>query len=110
MSYRTILVHLNDSRRARKLLWHAAEIARTFEARLIGLHVSPPLHGCIVDPDYPHIPALEGLKFSRDEEADQLRAIFDEMTEQRAVLQYFSLNHGGAFSADENRVGPRPSR
>ena len=80
MSYRTILVHLNDSRRARKLLRHAAEIARPFEARLIGLHVSPTFHGRVVDPDYPHIPALEGLKFSRDEEADHLRSIFDEVT------------------------------
>ena len=41
MSYRTILVHLNDSRRAPKLLQHAAEITKAFEARLIGLHVSP---------------------------------------------------------------------
>lgn len=80
VSYRTILVHLNDSRRARKLLRHAVEIARAFEARLIGLHVSPTFHGRVVDPDYPHVPALEGLKFSRDEEADHLRAIFDEFS------------------------------
>ena len=88
MSYRTILVHLNDSRRARQLLWHAAEIARTFEARLLGLHVSPQLHGRIVDPDYPHMP-LEALKFSRDEEADHLRAIFDEMTNSERFCSTF---------------------
>jgi hypothetical protein len=52
VSYRTILVHLNDSRRARKLLHHAAEIARVFEARLIGLHVSPTFHGRAIDPGY----------------------------------------------------------
>ena len=80
MSYRTILVHLNDSRRARKLLRHAAEIARAFQARLIGLHVSPTFHGRVIDAEYPHIPAVEGLKFSRDEEADHLRAIFEEVT------------------------------
>ena len=79
MSYRTILVHLNDSRRARKLLHHAAEIARAFEARLIGLHVSPTFHGRAVDPKYPHTPAIEGLQFSRDEEADHLRSIFEEL-------------------------------
>ena len=89
MSYRTILVHLNDSRRARKLLRYAAEIARTFEARLVGLHVSPTFHGRVVDPDYPHIPALEGLKFSSDEEADHLRAIFDEVTDSERFCGAF---------------------
>ena len=89
VSYRTILVHLNDSRRARKLLRHAVEIARAFEARLIGLHVSPTFHGRVADPDYPHIPALEGLKFSRDEEADHLRAIFDEVTNSERFCSAF---------------------
>jgi nucleotide-binding universal stress UspA family protein len=89
VSYRTILVHLNDSRRARQLLRHAAEIARTFEARLIGLHVSPTFHGRVVDPDYPHIPTLEGLKFSRDEEADHLRAIFNEVTDSERFCGAF---------------------
>ena len=80
MSYRTILVHLNDSRRAHKLLRHAAEIARAFEARVIGLHVSPTFHGRAIDAQYPSIPAVQGLQFSRDEEADHLRAIFEEVT------------------------------
>ncbi len=110
MSYRTILVHLNDSRRARKLLRHAAEIARTFEARLVGLHVSPTFHGRVVDPDYPHIPALEGLKFSSDEEADHLRAIFDEVTDSERFCGAFRSNHGGAFCTGADCIGARPSR
>ena len=80
MCYRTILVHLNNSRRARKLLQHAAEIARAFEARLIGLHVSPTFRGRAVDPTYPHTPGIEGLRFSRDEEADHVRSIFEQIT------------------------------
>jgi nucleotide-binding universal stress UspA family protein len=91
VSYRTILVHLNDSRRARKLLHHAAEIARTFEARLIGLHVSPTFHGRAVDPTYPHTPAIEGLRFSRDEEADHLRSIFEEITDKDRFQGEFRL-------------------
>jgi nucleotide-binding universal stress UspA family protein len=82
VSYRTILVHLNDSRRARKLLHHAAEIAHAFEARLIGLHVSPTFRGRAIDPHYPRTPSIEGLQFSRDEEADHLRSIFEDITDK----------------------------
>jgi nucleotide-binding universal stress UspA family protein len=39
MTYKTILVHLNDSRRAEKVLEPAAELAVRFNAHLIGLHV-----------------------------------------------------------------------
>ena len=40
MSYKTILLHLNDDRRARHLLAQGVQVARGFEAHLIGLHVS----------------------------------------------------------------------
>jgi nucleotide-binding universal stress UspA family protein len=89
VSYRTILVHLNDSRRARKLLQHAAEIARACEARLIGLHVSPTFHGRAVDPAYPRTPDIEGLRFSRDEEADQIRSIFEQITDEERFGREF---------------------
>lgn len=51
MSYKTIVVQLNDDKRAAQLLGPAAAIARKFEAHLIGLHVSqgliyvPPVAG-----------------------------------------------------------------
>ena len=44
MSYKTILLHLNDERRARNVLTHAVALARIFEAHLIGLHVFPAHH------------------------------------------------------------------
>lgn len=88
MSYRTILVHLNDSRRAARLLRHATEIARTCEARLLCLHVSPTFHGRVVDPAYPHTPAVEGLLFSADEEADYLRAVFEAATSQERFADF----------------------
>jgi nucleotide-binding universal stress UspA family protein len=91
VSYRTILVHLNDSRRARKLLHYAAEIARAFEARLIGLHVSPTFHGRAIDPNYPRTPAIEGLQFSRDEEADCMRSIFEDITDRDRFKGEFRL-------------------
>jgi len=41
MSYKTILTHLSDSRRAEALLEPAIALATQFSAHLIGLHVSP---------------------------------------------------------------------
>jgi nucleotide-binding universal stress UspA family protein len=42
MSYKTILVHLHDKRRARRLLDAAAPMARDMGAHLVGLCVLPP--------------------------------------------------------------------
>jgi nucleotide-binding universal stress UspA family protein len=39
MSYKTILVHLNDHRRAEAVLEPAAQLATSFNSHLIGLHV-----------------------------------------------------------------------
>ena len=77
MSYKNILVYLNDAQKARKIVHHATEVARAFEARLVGLHVSSPRRGGAGT----H-PRVEGLTFSRNEDADHLRAIFEEVTNQ----------------------------
>ena len=39
MSYKTILVHLSDKRRAERLLEPAIDLSTRFNAHLIGLHV-----------------------------------------------------------------------
>ena len=39
MTYKTILVHLNDSRRAEAVLEPATQLATRFNSHLIGLHV-----------------------------------------------------------------------
>ena len=82
MSYRNILVYLNDAHKAPKIVQHAAELARAFEARLVGLHVT-------VERGFGSPPAIEGLTFSRNEEADHLRAIFEEMTTKGRVSGEF---------------------
>ncbi|MGH6814364.1 MAG: universal stress protein [Hyphomicrobiaceae bacterium] len=41
MSYKTILIHLNDEKRARRLLETGRSLAQRCEAHLIGLHVFP---------------------------------------------------------------------
>jgi nucleotide-binding universal stress UspA family protein len=79
MSYRTILIHLNDERRAKKLLELAVYLARRYNAHLIGLHVYP----SVLAPPVP----LPGSKyvagavhaFERSE-SDAIGAVFSEMT------------------------------
>ena len=84
MSYKNILVYLNDAQRARKIVQHATEVARAFEARLVGLHVSSSSRvGAGAHP------RVEGLTFSRNEDADHLRAIFEEVTSQGRVSGVF---------------------
>lgn len=109
MSYRNILVYLNDAYKARRIVQHATEIARAFESRLVGLHVA-------VERGFGPAPAIEGLTFSRHEEADHLRAIFEEVTTKGRVSGEFrQIKNGGrrpidiviarAFAADLVVVG-----
>lgn len=84
MSYKNILVYLNDAQKARRIVQHATEIARALEARIMGLHVSSPGR----DSSGSH-PRIQGLTFSRNEEADHLRAIFEEVTDQSRVSGTF---------------------
>ncbi|NJO31877.1 MAG: universal stress protein [Rhodospirillales bacterium] len=82
MSYRNILVYLNDAYKAPRIVQHATELARAFESRLVGLHVT-------VERGFGLPPAIEGLTFSRNEEADHLRAIFEEVTTKGRVCGEF---------------------
>jgi nucleotide-binding universal stress UspA family protein len=86
MSYGTILVHLNDSRRASRLLAYSVELARAFEARLIGLHVFPALR---LKPPIP-LPVgedvLGSLRWSIDEEGQHIKSLFDETTVSEAFV------------------------
>ena len=43
MYYKTILVQLNDERRAKALLSHVWPVAEAFGARVIGLAIVPPI-------------------------------------------------------------------
>jgi nucleotide-binding universal stress UspA family protein len=89
VSYRTILTHLNDSRRARRLLDFAAELARAFEARVIGLHVSARLRLQAMASPLRHIDVLSSLKFTLEEEADHLRSIFEDAASRQRFTGEF---------------------
>lgn len=92
MTYKTILVHLNHEPRARGVMEVAVDVARRFEAHLVGLHVFPALR---LTPPIP-------LPFSGDvagrirgaiqREAEALEAIFKEMTgKQPFVSEWRSI-------------------
>jgi nucleotide-binding universal stress UspA family protein len=90
MSYRTILVHLNDPRRARRLLSYAIDLARHFEAHLIGQHVAPKRSSKRAVPAVAD--TLQLVKGSLEEEIRSLKAIFESMaTNGRSVGEWRSL-------------------
>lgn len=101
MPYKTLLVHLNDRRRAERLLRPAIALASRWNAHLIGLHV------------YPSIPQLSAfgsriggevvgaLVGAARQEAEQIQAIFERMTaNQPFVADWRSIKATGADLAE----------
>lgn len=88
MSFKSILVHLNDRRRAGQLLAQATALAERFGAHLLGLHVFPGI------PPVPPIP----LPYAGDVVTDALRAEQDE-TEALAAL-FASATAGRPFVSE----------
>ena len=86
MSYKTVMVYLNDERRARQLLEFAIQLACAFEAHVIGVHVFPAFH---LRPPLP-LPIggqiLSEIRAQIHEETGRIRAIFDEMTANKPVV------------------------
>lgn len=80
MTYKTILVHLNHEPRARRLLEVAIDLARRFEAHLIGLHVFPAFR---LTPPVPlpfggEVAAQIRAAIKKEDEA--IKALFEETT------------------------------
>ena len=78
MPYKTILVHLNDKRRAEALLEPAVRLASRHNAHLIGMHV----HASMPAPPIP-VPGsqvLGSVAAAERQAADEIAAIFARMT------------------------------
>ncbi len=80
MSYKTVLIHLNNEHRARRLIQVGIEIATRFDAHLVGLHVFPAFR---LTPPLP-LP-LGGeiaaqIRGSIKKEDESIRDLFDELT------------------------------
>jgi len=75
--YKTLLVHFNDSRRAKLLLAPASALAEAFQAHVIGLSVAPPAAVIAMGaPEAAPVVVDEHVKLYRQDNA-ALRAQFD---------------------------------
>jgi nucleotide-binding universal stress UspA family protein len=97
MTYKTILVHLADERRAERVLEPAIDIARRSNAHVIGLHVAPGI------PDaspfaLPYAAELMNAALAAERiAADTLKAHFERMTaNQPFVAEWISAEAPGA--------------
>lgn len=78
MSYKTILVQLNDAERASRLLAPAVELAVRFDAHLVALHVSP---GLLYVPPLPSAGGIVGMIKEHDRRVvDRIRQTFEDLT------------------------------
>jgi nucleotide-binding universal stress UspA family protein len=80
VSYKTIVVHLNDQRRVRHILAPAVALARHFAAHLVGLHVFPAYH--LTPPiSLPLGTSLIGsIRRQIQDETDRIKAAFELQT------------------------------
>ena len=85
MSYRTILVHINDERRLPGLLRAATAIAERQRAHLIGLSVIPPINIPATSDLAIAIPAIiEAHRDAYHLEEARMKAVFDKATQTSA--------------------------
>jgi nucleotide-binding universal stress UspA family protein len=79
MSYKTILVHLNDKRRAERLLEPTLFLARRYNAHVIGLHVYPGISAPPIP--IPGSGQVIGMALGAGrKESDEIAALFSQMT------------------------------
>ena len=86
MSYKTILVHLNNDKRASGLVKTGLTLARRFEAHLIGLYVFPAYR---LKPPVPVPFSAElaaRIQASIQQEQERIKSIFDELTANQQVV------------------------
>lgn len=79
MSYKTILVYLNDERRAEAVLEPAMALARRYNAHLIGMHVYAALPAAPIKIPYAS-KVIGGLAGAERKATEEIAAIFARMT------------------------------
>ena len=93
MSYKTILVHLNDTRRAEALLEPAVRLATRYNAHLIGLHVyagvpAPPI-------PLPYGSDVVGaVAAAQLKEAEEIAATFARLTAEQPFVAEWRVEKG----------------
>jgi nucleotide-binding universal stress UspA family protein len=100
MAYQTILIHLNDKRRAQQLLEPACFLARSFGSHLIGLHVYPNLS----EPPFTGQPIGTALAVQLRESEDVL-AVFSKMTLNQTFTSEWRAVEAPGSDVGETVVG-----
>jgi nucleotide-binding universal stress UspA family protein len=85
MSYKTILVHLNDKRRVKAVLGPAIELARRTEAHLVGMHVYAAVPAAPVTVPY-GAKVLGSLVAAERQETEAIAAAFAEATRNQPFV------------------------
>ena len=80
MSYKTVLVHVNDERRAGRLISFAAEFAETHGAHLIGIFVAPLPVVLNEWPDLAIAEMIEAQRKAYREESQRIGELFRDKT------------------------------
>jgi len=101
MTYKTILMHLNHDRRAKQLLDAGVQLARAFDAHLIGLHVFPAYR---LNPPVP-LPIgqdiLGSIAAQIEEESNRIKSQFDDAAKlQTFVSEWRSVKSERTDPAD----------
>jgi nucleotide-binding universal stress UspA family protein len=97
MSYKTILVHLNDKRRAESVLAPALHLARRYNSHVIGLYAYPAV------PPLPPVPVpysaeiVGAVVAAERKAAEEVKTTFEHMTKDQPVVAEWRLvksSHG----------------
>jgi nucleotide-binding universal stress UspA family protein len=93
MSYKTILVYLNDNRRAEAILEPAVSLAERNNAHLIGLHVYATVPAPPVAVPYA-ADVVNAVAAAQQKETQEIAAVFSRMTAGRSLVTEWRAEKG----------------
>ncbi len=86
MSYKTIIVNLNETNRVSSLLDSANVLCRKYQAHLIGLHVIPPFNMSVMSDPFGVSPEIvDQYLDARKEQAEKIETAFKARMEQEGL-------------------------
>jgi len=93
MSYKTILVHLNDTRRAQAVLEPAVRLATRHNSHLIGLHVQASVPAPPIPLPYGQ-EVVRAVAAAQQKETDEIAATFGRMTANQPFVAEWRVEKG----------------
>jgi nucleotide-binding universal stress UspA family protein len=93
MSYKTILVHLNDTRRAEAVLEPAVRLATRHNSHLVGLHVQAAVPAPPIPLPYGQ-EVLRSVAAAQQKETDEIHAVFSRLTANQPFVAEWRVEKG----------------